>query len=280
VTAQAQRRQDFGQTPDGYAAGLYTLSNDSFRVRVTDFGARIVSLEVPDRTGRVDHVVLGFDDVSEYIFAGGAFGAVLGRNANRIGGAVFTLEGRTYCLSKNEQSATLHGGGQGFDKLFWQVDRAGDGELVLGLVSPDGDQGFPGELSVKAHYKLEGNTLQLSLEATTTKASPVSLSAHPYFNLGGPPFADVLGHEITIAADAFLPTDRQQIPTGEIRAVDGTVFDLRRPTVIGTRIRSPIGRCSSAGVMIIISYWGSLPEISFGLRRSSTTRKTGGRSKC
>ena len=237
MTQQQKNPVDFGRTPDGHHAALYTLSNESMRVRITDFGGRIVSIEVPDRSGKHGHVVLGFDDVSEYVSAGGSFGALLGRTANRIGGGAFTLDGHTYRLSKNEEHATLHGGRQGFDKLFWRVEEAGDTHLILALVSPDGDQGFPGELSATARYSVEGNTLWLSLEAATSKPTPVSLSAHPYFNLAGVPAVDIFGHEITIAAEAFLPTDRQQIPTGEIRPVDGTVFDLRRPTPIGTRIR-------------------------------------------
>jgi aldose 1-epimerase len=237
VTKDVKSPESFGRTADGQAAALYTLSNESMRVRITDFGGRIVSIEVPDRSGRHDHVVLGFDDVSEYESAGGSFGALLGRTANRIGGGAFTLEGHTYDLLKNEEHATLHGGRQGFDKLFWRVEEAGDTHLLLALVSPDGDQGFPGELSVKARYSVEGNTLRLSLEAQTSKPTPVSLSAHPYFNLAGVPAIDIFGHEITIAANAFLPTDRQQIPTGEIRTVDGTVFDFRQPIAIGARIR-------------------------------------------
>jgi aldose 1-epimerase len=181
--------------------------------------------------------VLGFDEVSEYVSAGGSFGALLGRAANRIARGAFTLDGHTYHLSKNEEHATLHGGRRGFDKLFWRVDEAGGTHLSLALVSPDGDQGFPGELSVKACYSIEGNTLRLALEASTSKPTPVSLSAHPYFNLAGVPAVDIFGHEITIAADAFLPTDQQQIPIGKIQPVDGTVFDLRQSTAIGTRIR-------------------------------------------
>ncbi len=227
---------NFGRTPEGHDAAVYTLSSEIMRVRITDFGGRIVSIEVPDRAGKHDHVVLGFDDVSDYVSAGGSFGALLGRTANRISGGAFTLDGRTYDLSKNEENATLHGGRHGFDKLFWRVDEAGDTHLFMALVSPDGDQGFPGELSVKARYSVEQNTLRLSLEAVTSKPSPVSLSAHPYFNLAGVSAGHILGHEIAIAANAFLPTDRHQIPTGEIRPVDGTVFDLRQPTVIGPRI--------------------------------------------
>jgi aldose 1-epimerase len=237
VTEYPKNPEKFGRTADGRAATLYTLSNESIRVRITDFGGRIVSVEVPDRSGKLDHVVLGFDEVSEYVSAGGSFGALLGRAANRIARGAFTLDGHTYHLSKNEEHATLHGGRRGFDKLFWRVDEAGGTHLSLALVSPDGDQGFPGELSVKACYSIEGNTLRLALEASTSKPTPVSLSAHPYFNLAGVPAVDIFGHEITIAADAFLPTDQQQIPIGKIQPVDGTVFDLRQSTAIGTRIR-------------------------------------------
>lgn len=227
----------FGETPDGHRAAVFTLQNDNLRVRVTDYGGRIVSIEAPDRTGRRDHVLLGFDNVAEYVDAKGAFGALLGRTANRIAGGRFTLDGHSYDLSKNEGDSTLHGGKVGFDKVFWSVDRCDATTLVLKFVSPDGDQGFPGTLSVQATYTLKDRALCLAFEAQTSKATPVSLSAHPYFNLAGLAAGDVLDHEITIAADAFLPTDDKQIPTGEIRPVDGTVFDFRKPMTAAARIR-------------------------------------------
>jgi aldose 1-epimerase len=228
--------EPFGQTADGQSAALYTLQNEHVRVRVTDFGGRVVSVETPDKDGRRNHILLGFDSVAHYVSAGGAFGALLGRNANRIAGGYFTLDGRTYQLSKNEGGSTLHGGKVGFDKVFWHVDAFDSSKLVLGHISPDGDQGFPGELTVHAAYHLTGHTLAVTLEATTTKATPVSLSAHPYFNLAGLSAANMLDHEITIAADHFLPTDAKQIPTGEIRRVDGTPFDFRKPVPAGARI--------------------------------------------
>jgi len=228
----------FGQTPDGRHATLYTLENDRVRVRITDFGGRMVSIETPDRTGHRDHILLGFDTVAAYLANGGAFGTLLGRYANRIAGASVTLDGHSYSLSKNNGNATLHGGAAGFDKLVWTVASA-DADpvprLVLTLVSPDGDQGFPGELTVQAIYQLDAGALSLTFEARTTKPTVINLSTHPYFNLGGP--GDVLGHEITIAADAFLPTDAAQIPTGEICPVAGTPFDFRTPTPLGARIR-------------------------------------------
>lgn len=229
--------EPFGETSDKHRASLHTLQNRNIRVRITDYGGRIVSVEAPDRTGQHDHVLLGFDNVADYVSAKGAFGAALGRNANRIAGGRFTLDGRTYELSKNEGDSTLHGGKVGFDKVFWRVDRCDLTKLVLKFVSPDGDQGFPGELTVQATYYLKDHALCLEFEGETTKATPVSLSAHPYFNLAGLSAGDVLDHEFTIAADAFLPTDAKQIPTGEIRPVDETVFDFRKPITAAARIR-------------------------------------------
>jgi aldose 1-epimerase len=230
--------EPFGNTPDGRKAALYTLDDEQLRVRITDYGGRIVSIEAPDRNGTYHHVVLGFDCVANYVTAGGAFGALLGRTANRIAGGQFTLDGQSYRLSKNEGSSTLHGGLVGFHKVFWQVEEADARRLILFHVSHDDDQGFPGELSVRATYRIESNTLWLGFEAETTKATPVSLSAHPYFNLAGPT-PDVLEHEVTIDSAVFLPIDAKQIPTGELRAVGGTAFDFREPRRIGARIREP-----------------------------------------
>jgi len=234
--------EPFGQMPDGRVATLFTLENAHLRVRITDFGGRMVSIEAPDRDGRRDHILLGFDNVAAYSEYGGSFGTLLGRYANRIAGATFTLDGQPYQLSKNSGDATLHGGAVGFNRVFWSVATA-EAEpaamLALTHVSPDGDQGFPGEVTVRAIYQLDGDTLALTLEAETTKPTVINLSAHPYFNLGGTASGDVLGHEITVAADAFLPTDAAQIPTGEIRSVAGTPFDFRRPVLFGRWIRQP-----------------------------------------
>ena len=234
--------QPFGQLPDRRAATLFTLENADLCVRITDYGGRMVSIEAPDRDGRRDHILLGFDDVAAYHEYGGSFGTLLGRYANRIAGAAFSLDGQTYQLSKNSGEDTLHGGAVGFNRVFWSVVTA-EAEpvptLVLSYVSADGDQGFPGEVTARASYQLEGDTLALTLEARTTKPTVINLSAHPYFNLGGPLCSDVLGHEATIAAEGFLPTDAAQIPTGQIRSVSGTPFDFRRPAAFGDRIRQP-----------------------------------------
>jgi aldose 1-epimerase len=237
----ALRAEAFGTMPDGRETSVFTLQNDQLRVRITDFGGRMVSIEAPDRNGRRDHVLLGFDTVAGYQ-AAGSFGTLLGRYANRIAGANVTLDGRTYALSRNEGDATLHGGAVGFSKFVWNVAAAEADPhpaLVLTHLSPDGDQGFPGELTVRATYQLDGDCLSLTFEARTTKPTVINLSAHPYFNLGGPASGDVLAHEVIIAADAFLPTDTRQIPTGEIRSVAETPFDFRQPTRLGASIRRP-----------------------------------------
>ncbi|WP_428493505.1 aldose epimerase family protein [Rhodopila sp.] len=234
--------EPFGQLPDRGPATLFTLQNADLRVRITDYGGRMVSIEAPDRDGHRGHVLLGFADVAAYHQYGGSFGTLLGRYANRIAGAAIKLDGHTYPLSKNSGGDMLHGGAAGFNRVVWSVLTA-EAELVPTLVlthvSPDGDQGFPGELTARAVYQLEADTLTLTLEARTTKPTVINLSAHPYFNLAGTNSGDVLGHELSIAADGFLPTDAAQIPTGEIRPVAGTPFDFRLPVQVGSRIRQP-----------------------------------------
>lgn len=232
--------EPFGSLPDGRAATVHTLDNGRLRVRITDYGGRMVSIEMPDRGGARTHVLLGFEDAGAYATAGGSFGAILGRCANRIGGGTFTLDGRTYHLATNDRGNTLHGGPAGFGQLLWRVEDAQAGEaprLVLSHVSPDGDEGFPGTLTVRATYSLDGDTLRLALEASTDQPTVVNLSAHPYFNFAGVERHDILSHEATILASAFLPTDENQIPTGELRPVAGTPFDFRRPLALGARIR-------------------------------------------
>lgn len=229
----------FGEVPERGPAVLFTLENSHMRVRISDYGGRIVSLEAPDARARRENVVLGFDSAEAYKAAGLPFGALLGRNANRIGGGRFTLDGKTYHLSKNENGSTLHGGVVGFDKVIWQAAYIDTMRLGLRYVSPGGDQGFPGEVTVSAMYRLDGETLWLEFEARTTKPTPLSLSAHPYFNLAGAGSGDIYGHEIEIHADRFLPTDDRQIPLGEIRDLTGTAFDFRSAKPAGAEIRTP-----------------------------------------
>jgi aldose 1-epimerase len=230
------KSRPFGQLPDGRAARLFTLSNGALRVAVTDFGARLVSIETPDRDGRLGHILLGFDDVAVYQAAGGSFGAVLGRYANRIAGGRFFLDGKTHQLAVNEQGNTLHGGPVGFAQTFWTAKVQGD-TLALTHISPDGDQGFPGSLTTRAEYRLLDNELRIDLSATTDRPTIVNLSSHPYFNLAGVAAHDILDHRLRLRANACLPTDSRQIPTGELAAVTNTPFDFRTERAFGARIR-------------------------------------------
>jgi aldose 1-epimerase len=226
----------FGRT-QGRTARLFMLESDLLRVCITDYGGILVSLEAFDRSGTWDHLVLGFDDVSGYVDNRGSFGALLGRNANRIAEGRINIDGHVYELSKNENGATLHGGADGFGKRFWSVTEFDARRLTLRLVSGDGDQGFPGEITAEATWSLDGADLLLTFAARTSKPTPLSLSAHPYFNLDGPIARDCLDHQVEIFAESYLPTDRRQIPTGEVTAVADTPFDFRRARSIGERIR-------------------------------------------
>jgi aldose 1-epimerase len=229
----------FGLLADGRTAACFILQNAHLRVRVTDYGARLVSIETPDRHGVWGHVLLGFDNARTYAEAGGSFGAILGRYANRIDRGQFTLDGQHYQLAVNSDGNTLHGGPEGFGLVLWQVKsyQSDAGELVLSYASPDGDQGFPGTLSVEAAYSLTANRIQIILKAVVNRATIVNLSSHPYFNLGGAAAGDCLSHEICIAADRFLVTDHRQIPTGEQRTVHGSPFDFQKPKRLAADIR-------------------------------------------
>jgi len=226
-----------GHSPDGTPVGLLRLANERLRVGLTNYGARMLSIEAPDRDGRLDHVLLGFDH-ADMILRAGSFGAVLGRYANRIAKGRFTLDGETYQLSVNDGENTLHGGKRAFAKRFWTVNARTSTSATFTLVSEDGDQGFPGAVEAKATYTLEPDSLRLDLAATTSKPTPINLSAHPYFNLAGAAALDVADHELEVMAAHVLPTDGQQIPLGEVRPVEGTVFDFRAPVTIGSRIRN------------------------------------------
>jgi aldose 1-epimerase len=236
MSAVTIEKSPFGALADGRQANLFTLSNDRLRVAVTDFGARLVSIETPDRRGDWGHVLLGFDNVDAYDKAGGSFGAFLGRYANRIAGGRFSIDGKTYQLATNENGNTLHGGPVGFASTFWDAEIAAE-KLILTHVSPDGDQGFPGSLTTRAEYFLAGDRLQIELSATTDKPTIINLSSHPYFNLGGFTDHDIFGHQLRINAARFLPTDHAQIPTGDLAAVAGTPFDFRIPKPFGDAIR-------------------------------------------
>lgn len=235
-------KEIFGQTPDGQQVFLCTLANSNgLRARIINYGAILVSMEVPDREGKLADITLGYDSLPQYIKRGAFFGATVGRYANRIGGAKFVLNGVEYKLAANNGPNHIHGGRKGFDKVVWRLEEVaaeGDKAYVrLSYRSYDGEEGYPGNLSCTVTYTLTNDDeLKISYEATTDKATIVNLTNHSYWNLAGQGSADVLGHEIMINADRYTVVDNRLIPTGEIRGVKGTALDFTRPMTIGSRI--------------------------------------------
>jgi aldose 1-epimerase len=232
----------FGRSPDGTSVDLYTLRNaNGAEVRITNYGGIVTHLFMPDRDGKLGDVVLGYDSLEGYLRSSPYFGCLVGRYGNRIAGARFSLEGRAYSLAKNNGPNSLHGGLQGFDKVVWQVGRIASKfgvALEFRYVSPDGEEGYPGNLSVTAVYTLtHENALRLDFTATTDKATVVNLTHHSYFNLAGA--GDILNHELMIPAEEFTPVNADLIPTGELRALRGTPLDFSAPTRIGARINQP-----------------------------------------
>jgi aldose 1-epimerase len=233
-------QQPFGATADGAAVTLFTLANGrGMTVRLINYGAILTAVEVPDRQGRPANVVLYVETLGEYL-AGAPAGAVVGRYANRIGGAKFTLDGVTYALTPNSGANHIHGGKQNFSKAVWKAEpAAGDGwaGVRLAHTSPDGDEGYPGTLRATVTYALTAaNELRMEYEATTDKPTIVNLTNHAYWNLAGAGVGDVLSHRLTVNADRFLAVDDALIPTGELRSVVGTPLDFRTPETVGARI--------------------------------------------
>lgn len=230
----------WGITPDGKPVELYTLRNSKgMEATISTYGGLVTTLKVPDKNGKFGDVVLGYDNLAGYIKETPYFGALIGRYGNRIAKGKFTLNGQTYSLATNNYPNALHGGLKGFDKVVWTgAGSVKDGLATLELcyTSPDGEEGYPGTLTVKALYTLtEDNGLRLDYTATTDKPTVVNLTQHSYFNLRG--HGDDLGHVVKINADKFTPVDSTLIPTGELRPVQGTPFDFRQPTAIGARIQ-------------------------------------------
>ena len=235
------KKAGFGRTADGQAVDIYTLTNRrGAEARVITYGGAVVSLKVPDRRGRLGDVVLGFDRIEDYQRQTSYIGALIGRYGNRIARGRFTLNGVEYHLATNNGENHLHGGVRGFDKVVWKArplaSRAG-AALELTYLSRDGEEGYPGNLSVRVVYTLtDRNELRIDYSATTDKDTVVNLTQHNYYNLAGAGVGDILGHLLTINAARFTPTDAGAIPTGELRSVRGTPFDFTRPTAIGARI--------------------------------------------
>jgi len=226
----------FGEMPDGSKVEIYTLEEGALKARVMTYGARLVSLEVPDRGGKTADIVLGYESLAPYTKDPKSyFGAIVGRYGNRIDHATFSLDGKRYQLPANDGVNTLHGGTTGFDKLLWQGREIPNG-VELTLVSKDGDQGFPGTLTARVRYTLEAHALKIEYLATTDKDTVLNLTNHSYFNLKGEGQGDILNHMVTIPAERYTPVDSGLIPTGELAPVAGTPLDFRKATAIGARI--------------------------------------------
>ena len=235
------KKQTWGKTPNGNEVELYTLTNkNGMSAEITTYGGRVVTLKVPDRNGAINDVVLGFDSLDGYLKDNPYFGAIIGRYGNRIANARFPLDGKEYKLSANENGNTLHGGAKGFDKVVWTgKDASGPQGTAVELMylSPNGEEGFPGNLAVTVRYTLsDNNELKIHYTATTDQTTVLNLTNHSYFNLAGQASGQILGHEMMINADRFTPINAKLIPTGELRPVKGTPFDFTQPTAIGARI--------------------------------------------
>ncbi|XP_068455468.1 galactose mutarotase [Clinocottus analis] len=232
--------QQWGQVSGRGGVDLWVLQSSLVRVEVLTLGAIIRSVSSRGSDGRVGDVVLGFDHLEGYVSDRRYLGAVVGRVANRIAGGRFVVEGEEHRLLANNGPNALHGGERGFNQAIWLAAAVDDG-VQLSLTSPDGDQGYPGEVQVSVCYTLQGETLTAEYQARSTKTTPINLTNHAYFNLTGQGAADIYDHQVSITAQSFLPVDETSIPTGEIRRVDGTPFDLRTPVLIGPRLKEVPG---------------------------------------
>ena len=235
----AIREDDFGELGDGRRVARFTLENARIRAEVLSYGATVVSLSVPDRDGRIADVVLGYEDLAGYLGARGYLGALIGRCANRIAGARFVLDGIEHRLAANEGGNHLHGGLAGFDKVLWRAtprSTPAGPALELAYESPHGEEGYPGNLSVRATYTLEPDALRIDYTATSDQDTVINLTNHTYWNLAGHAAGSILGHRLVLDAERFAAVGPGLIPTGELRAVTGTPFDFRQAAAIGARI--------------------------------------------
>jgi aldose 1-epimerase len=236
------KKESFGKTTGGEQIELYSLSNKKgMEVSITNFGATVVTLKVPDRSGKAADIVLGYDTLDGYENGTSYFGATVGRYGNRIAGGKFSIDGKTYTLPKNNGENTLHGGIVGFNKRVWKAKEIASKEgesLEMTYLSADGEEGFPGNLSAKVVFTLpaERNELRIDYTATTDKDTVLNLTNHSYFNLSGEGSGDILDHVMTLHSKQFTPVDKTLIPTGELKNVGGTPMDFNSATAIGKRI--------------------------------------------
>ncbi len=235
LTVNKIKKTVFGTLPDGRVADQYTLKNaNGMEVKISNYGGVITHWTAPDKDGKFEDIVLGFDSLSGYLTPPPYFGAIIGRYGNRIAKGKFTLDGKNYQLAKNNSENHLHGGLVGYDKVLWNAEpmEGEESALKLTYLSKDGEEGYPGNLNITVIYTLlKDNSLKMDYSATTDKSTIINLTNHSYFNLSG--FKkDILDEEVTLNADRYLPVDKGLIPTGELRLVTGTVFDFTKPTLI------------------------------------------------
>ena len=235
LTVNKIKKTVFGTLPDGRVADQYTLKNaNGMEIKISNYGGVITHWTAPDKDGKFEDIVLGFDSLSGYLTPPPYFGAIIGRYGNRIAKGKFTLDGKNYQLAKNNSENHLHGGLVGYDKVLWNAEpmEGEESALKLTYLSKDGEEGYPGNLNITVIYTLlKDNSLKMDYSATTDKSTIINLTNHSYFNLSG--FKkDILDEEVTLNADRYLPVDKGLIPTGELRSVIGTVFDFTKPTVI------------------------------------------------
>ena len=235
LTVNKIKKTVFGTLPDGRVADQYTLKNaNGMEIKISNYGGVITHWTAPDKDGKFEDIVLGFDSLSGYLTPPPYFGAIIGRYGNRIAKGKFTLDGKNYQLAKNNSENHLHGGLVGYDKVLWNAEpmEGEESALKLTYLSKDGEEGYPGNLNITVIYTLlKDNSLKMDYSATTDKSTVINLTNHSYFNLSG--FKkDILDEEVTLNADRYLPVDKGLIPTGELRSVIGTVFDFTKPTLI------------------------------------------------
>ncbi len=227
-------KKNFGTLPDGSQATLYTIQNEFLTAKITDVGATLVSLLVPDQKGRKADVVLGYDDAAEYVRNGNFFGATVGRYANRIKGGTFLVGGKQVVMDKNEGGNNLHSGHDYFKNRLWTLEDHQESSIRFSLCSPDGDQGFPGNAQIHVTYSLENSSLKISYDAISDQDTVFNLTNHSYFNLAGHDKWEKGSEQIlSMPARFYVVVDEEMIPTGELRSVEGTVFDFRQPKAIG-----------------------------------------------
>ena len=230
----------FGQLPDGKQAHLYCIRYGSLEAAITDFGAILVSLLVPDKDGHLDDVVLGFDNAADYAASSAFLGATVGRNANRIAGSTFTLNGKTYTLEQNNNGNNLHSGSASYAFRMWNVVEHTEASIRLALESPDGDQGFPGNAHIQVTYTLEApGALRITYEGLCDADTIFNMTNHSYFNLAGHTHPEqAMAQTLSVAADVFVQVDENAIPTGQLQQVEASPMDLRESKVIGNDVAS------------------------------------------